>query len=120
MKFAFEAAEIDQAICVWDPYEELEPLIPSFISSSSSAYVTLTKSENLWWIDLDFNLPLPEKKSPSKSNASGGIKGRAMDLDQWISKVKDGQHLSEDELQRLCEYVRAPYLLLLPLLPYLL
>ena len=29
-----------------------------------------------------------------------------MDLDQWISKVKDGQHLSEDELQLLCEYVR--------------
>ncbi|KAJ4879304.1 exocyst subunit exo70 family protein C1 [Raphanus sativus] len=28
-----------------------------------------------------------------------------MDLDQWISKVKDGQHLSEDELQLLCEYV---------------
>ncbi|CAN7117789.1 unnamed protein product [Brassica rapa subsp. narinosa] len=46
------------------------------------------------------------KKSPSKSNASGGIKGRAMDLDQWISKVKDGQHLSEDELQLLCEYVK--------------
>lgn len=28
-----------------------------------------------------------------------------MDLDQWITKVKDGQHLSEDELQLLCEYV---------------
>ncbi|KAK4428205.1 Phytochrome-associated serine/threonine-protein phosphatase [Sesamum alatum] len=30
----------------------------------------------------------------------------AMDLDQWIAKVKDGQHLSEDELQLLCEYVK--------------
>ncbi|KAG5387983.1 hypothetical protein IGI04_029524 [Brassica rapa subsp. trilocularis] len=29
-----------------------------------------------------------------------------MDLDQWISKVKDGQHLSEDELHLLCEYVK--------------
>ncbi|KAF3528597.1 hypothetical protein DY000_02042293 [Brassica cretica] len=29
-----------------------------------------------------------------------------MDLDQWISKVKDGEHLSEDELQLLCEYVK--------------
>ncbi|KAK4488972.1 hypothetical protein RD792_004763 [Penstemon davidsonii] len=29
-----------------------------------------------------------------------------MDLDQWITKVKDGQHLSEDELQLLCEYVK--------------
>lgn len=29
-----------------------------------------------------------------------------MDLDQWISKVKEGQHLLEDELQLLCEYVR--------------
>ncbi|KAL0719125.1 hypothetical protein Bca4012_068449 [Brassica carinata] len=29
-----------------------------------------------------------------------------MDLDQWISKVKDGQHLSEEELQLLCEYVK--------------
>lgn len=28
-----------------------------------------------------------------------------MDLDQWIAKVKEGQHLSEDELQLLCEYV---------------
>ncbi|KAE9467056.1 hypothetical protein C3L33_01045, partial [Rhododendron williamsianum] len=28
-----------------------------------------------------------------------------MDLDLWISKVKEGQHLSEDELQLLCEYV---------------
>ena len=37
-----------------------------------------------------------------------------MDLDQWISKVKDGQHLSEEELQLLCEYVRH---LLLPCLP---
>jgi len=36
-----------------------------------------------------------------------------MDLDQWISKVKDGQHLSEDELQLLCEYVRLLLLLLL-------
>ncbi|KAL6539300.1 hypothetical protein OROGR_011949 [Orobanche gracilis] len=29
-----------------------------------------------------------------------------MDLDQWISKVKDGQHVLEDELQLLCEYVK--------------
>ncbi|KAM1169778.1 hypothetical protein EV2_020955 [Malus domestica] len=29
-----------------------------------------------------------------------------MDLDQWISKVKEGQHLLEDELQLLCEYVK--------------
>ncbi|TKY51389.1 Phytochrome-associated serine/threonine-protein phosphatase [Spatholobus suberectus] len=28
-----------------------------------------------------------------------------MDLDQWISKVKDGQHLLEDELQLLYKYV---------------
>ena len=28
-----------------------------------------------------------------------------MDLDQWISKVKDGQHLLEDELQLLYVYV---------------
>uniref|UniRef100_A0A165X6P1 Serine/threonine-protein phosphatase n=1 Tax=Daucus carota subsp. sativus TaxID=79200 RepID=A0A165X6P1_DAUCS len=29
-----------------------------------------------------------------------------MDLDLWITKVKDGQHLSEDDLQLLCEYVK--------------
>ncbi|KAJ0879608.1 putative protein-serine/threonine phosphatase [Helianthus annuus] len=29
-----------------------------------------------------------------------------MDLDLWISKVKECQHLSEDELQLLCEYVK--------------
>ncbi|KAF9605496.1 hypothetical protein IFM89_017515, partial [Coptis chinensis] len=31
--------------------------------------------------------------------------GNLMDLDLWISKVKEGQHLMEDELQLLCEYV---------------
>ena len=29
-----------------------------------------------------------------------------MDLDLWISEVKEGHHLSEDDLQLLCEYVR--------------
>ncbi|CAL4974636.1 unnamed protein product [Urochloa decumbens] len=29
-----------------------------------------------------------------------------MDLDLWISKVKEGQHLAEHELQSLCEYVK--------------
>jgi hypothetical protein len=28
-----------------------------------------------------------------------------MDLDNWIERVKEGQHLLEDELKRLCEYV---------------
>jgi serine/threonine-protein phosphatase 6 catalytic subunit len=28
-----------------------------------------------------------------------------MDLDLWIAKVKEGQHLAEHELQSLCEYV---------------
>jgi hypothetical protein len=32
-----------------------------------------------------------------------------MDLDQWIAKVKEGQHLLEDELQLLCEYVYSLY-----------
>lgn len=29
-----------------------------------------------------------------------------MDLDAWISKVKEGHHLLEGELQLLCENVR--------------
>lgn len=29
-----------------------------------------------------------------------------MDLDEWISKVRDGQHLLEEHLQLLCEYVK--------------
>ncbi|KAF9620629.1 hypothetical protein IFM89_013655 [Coptis chinensis] len=29
-----------------------------------------------------------------------------MDLDLWISKGKEAQHLMEDELQLLCEYVK--------------
>ncbi|KAJ6892813.1 hypothetical protein NC651_025888 [Populus alba x Populus x berolinensis] len=29
-----------------------------------------------------------------------------MDLDKWIAKVKEGQHLLEDDLQLLCEYVK--------------
>jgi len=37
--------------------------------------------------------------------AEGGARKCEMDLDHWISKVKDGQHLLEDELQLLCEYV---------------
>ena len=28
-----------------------------------------------------------------------------MDLDQWLEKVKGGNHLLEDELKQLCEYV---------------
>lgn len=32
-------------------------------------------------------------------------KDDSMDLDLWISKVKEGNHLMEDELQLLCEYV---------------
>ncbi|EMS63497.1 Phytochrome-associated serine/threonine protein phosphatase [Triticum urartu] len=30
-----------------------------------------------------------------------------MDLDLWIVKVKEGQHLAEHELQSLCEYVQS-------------
>ncbi|KAF8716295.1 hypothetical protein HU200_026582 [Digitaria exilis] len=29
-----------------------------------------------------------------------------MDLDLWLAKVKEGQHLAEHELQSLCEYVK--------------
>ncbi|RWV77171.1 hypothetical protein GW17_00062042 [Ensete ventricosum] len=32
-----------------------------------------------------------------------------MELDQWIAKVKKGQHLEEHELQLLCEYVYGFY-----------
>ncbi len=28
-----------------------------------------------------------------------------MELDQWLEKVKGGNHLLEDELKQLCEYV---------------
>jgi hypothetical protein len=38
-----------------------------------------------------------------------------MDLDLWISKVKEGQHLAEHELQTLCEYVSFLCALFLPL-----
>lgn len=50
---------------------------------------------------------LKERNSLNYLNKEGGgrgIKG-AMDLDQWITTVKEGQHLAEDELQLLCEYV---------------
>jgi hypothetical protein len=40
----------------------------------------------------------------------------AMDVDLWISKVKEGQHLAEHELQSLCEYV-SPYPLTLSFRP---
>lgn len=36
-----------------------------------------------------------------------------MDLDQWITTVKEGQHLAEDELQLLCEYVMFFFFLVL-------
>jgi serine/threonine-protein phosphatase 6 catalytic subunit len=41
-----------------------------------------------------------------------------MDLDLWIAKAKEGQHLAEHELQSLCEYVLSSRLsdaILLPL-----
>jgi serine/threonine-protein phosphatase 6 catalytic subunit len=34
------------------------------------------------------------------------LKRRIMDLDQWLEKVKGGNHLLEDELKQLCEYVK--------------
>ncbi|MCO5567634.1 hypothetical protein L7F22_021328 [Adiantum nelumboides] len=40
---------------------------------------------------------LPDSKS---------VVEKAMDLDGWIEKVKEGQHLLEDELKHLCEYVK--------------
>ncbi|XP_056856955.1 phytochrome-associated serine/threonine-protein phosphatase 3-like [Raphanus sativus] len=56
-------------------------------------------------------------RNPKRSGESNGVVERdlnpkradalkSMDLDQWISKVKDAQHLSEDELHLLCEYVK--------------
>ncbi len=49
------------------------------------------------------NKPKPPRESQTKKKK---VRDSEMDLDQWISKVKDGQHLLEDELQLLCEYVR--------------
>lgn len=40
-----------------------------------------------------------------------------MDLDMWISKVKEGQHLLEDELQLLCEFVSVHLLIVLIFFP---
>jgi serine/threonine-protein phosphatase 6 catalytic subunit len=49
------------------------------------------------------NKPKPPRESQTKKKK---VRDSEMDLDQWISKVKDGQHLLEDELQLLCEYVK--------------
>ncbi|CAN5972196.1 unnamed protein product, partial [Sphagnum jensenii] len=40
-----------------------------------------------------------------RREAGKRLKRRIMDLDQWLEKVKGGNHLLEDELKQLCEYV---------------
>ncbi|KAI7751307.1 hypothetical protein M8C21_002867, partial [Ambrosia artemisiifolia] len=42
--------------------------------------------------------------NPSKPLVPSAVVDSPIDL--WISKVKEGNHLSEDELQLLCEYVK--------------
>ncbi|CAO2178686.1 unnamed protein product, partial [Urochloa humidicola] len=48
----------------------------------------------------------PRRLRPQISPAPRLAAAPAMDLDLWISKVKEGQHLAEHELQSLCEYVK--------------
>ena len=67
---------------------------------------------------LNQNRLLPQKSnlhSPVRQTLAGSWSWRRrfqqsgeMDLDLWIVKVKEGQHLAEHELQSLCEYVRPP------------
>ena len=40
-----------------------------------------------------------------------------MDLDAWIEKVKTATHLEENELKKLCEYVRKSCLSTFAFLP---
>ena len=49
--------------------------------------------------------PIHGASAPSLPRTQVGSRRAAMDLDLWISKVKEGQHLAEHELQSLCEYV---------------
>jgi hypothetical protein len=44
--------------------------------------------------------------SRKRREAGKRLKRRIMDLDQWLEKVKGGNHLLEDELKQLCEYVK--------------
>jgi hypothetical protein len=48
-----------------------------------------------------------KRRNNSRNRREGGkrLKRRIMDLDQWLEKVKGGNHLLEDELKQLCEYV---------------
>ncbi|KAF6986030.1 hypothetical protein CFC21_003824 [Triticum aestivum] len=52
----------------------------------------------------------PIRRNPSgeerEAVAGGFQRSGEMDLDLWIVKVKEGQHLAEHELQSLCEYVK--------------
>lgn len=68
--------------------------------------------------DFPLRAASPPFRKPVRSRFLGSLHRRAkrpegsefvrfaMELDQWISKVKEGQHLEEHELQLLCEYVR--------------
>jgi hypothetical protein len=58
-----------------------------------------------------------KRRNNSRKRREGGerLKRRIMDLDQWLEKVKGGNHLLEDELKQLCEYVS--FFLFLPPAP---
>jgi serine/threonine-protein phosphatase 6 catalytic subunit len=48
-----------------------------------------------------------KRRNNSRKRRGGKrLKRRIMDLDQWLEKVKGGNHLLEDELKQLCEYVK--------------
>ncbi|KAJ4876245.1 GroEL-like equatorial domain protein [Raphanus sativus] len=64
-----------------------------------------TRHHNLLQICVVTSLyPLDSPLKSTEEKEVEHIDREITDLDQWISKVKDGQHLSEDELQLLCEY----------------
>lgn len=81
-------------------------------------YLLLQQIATCYFCNFPLRAASPPFRKPVRSRFLGSLHRRAkrpegsefvrfaMELDQWISKVKEGQHLEEHELQLLCEYVR--------------
>lgn len=87
------------------------PRIPQELRSFSRSWYILSRSvvelvdvNSQGYLLHNDSLTAEESRWVIRSDRSKG--SRRMDLDEWIQKVKDGQHLMEDQLKLLCEYVK--------------
>lgn len=98
---------------------------PDYLRRATLLFFFLSLSLSIWWFGWTNTKTLKTRFDWERVCLSKIYRDKIrqqyiksqMDLDKWIAKVKEGQHLAEDELQLLCEYVII-FLLSLFLLPF--